>query len=45
VAELEEAQTEGLADHVNVTKIDEYSTPGHDNNSVILSVTFELASK
>ncbi|MEZ6130770.1 MAG: 16S rRNA (guanine(527)-N(7))-methyltransferase RsmG [Planctomycetaceae bacterium] len=42
VTEFEEAKAEGLANHVHIEKIDEYATPGHDNNSVILSVTFEL---
>ena len=40
VAEFEEAKLLGLADNVNMTVIDEYPTPGHDSNSVILSVTF-----
>lgn len=40
-AERDEAMAEGLLDNATLTKIDEYATPGHDNNSVILSVEFQ----
>ena len=36
--EKEEAEQEGLLDRFQVAVIDEYATPGHDNNSVILEV-------
>ncbi|MEO2019979.1 MAG: 16S rRNA (guanine(527)-N(7))-methyltransferase RsmG [Fuerstiella sp.] len=40
VAEREEAEAEGLLENVALEVIDEYRTPGHDSNSVILSVTY-----
>ena len=40
VAEREEAEAEGLLENVAMEVIDEYRTPGHDSNSVILSVTY-----
>lgn len=41
VEEQKEAEEEGLLTNAIVEKIDEYATPGHDNNSVILSVRFK----
>jgi 16S rRNA (guanine527-N7)-methyltransferase len=38
--ELEEAEEQGLVQNVRVEKIDQYRSPGHDNDSVILSVQF-----
>jgi 16S rRNA (guanine527-N7)-methyltransferase len=40
VAEREEAEAEGLLENVSLDVIHEYRTPGHDSNSVILSVTY-----
>ncbi len=39
-AEREEAKLLGLTDNVDISVVDEYLTPGHDNKSVILSVIF-----
>lgn len=39
-AEKEEAEEEGLLTSVRLSVIDEYRTPGHDNNSVILSIRY-----
>lgn len=44
VQELETAQEENLVSNLQVEKIDDYPTPGHDSNSVILSVTFQAHS-
>ncbi|MEQ9407838.1 MAG: 16S rRNA (guanine(527)-N(7))-methyltransferase RsmG [Fuerstiella sp.] len=40
VAEREEAAAEGLLDRASVQVVDQYATPGHDHESVILSVRF-----
>ena len=40
-AERDEAAEEGLLENVLLEVADEYPTPGHDNNSVILSVRYE----
>lgn len=40
VAEREEAKLLGLTDNVEISVVDEYATPGHDSNSVVLSVIF-----
>ncbi|MCP4787085.1 MAG: 16S rRNA (guanine(527)-N(7))-methyltransferase RsmG [Fuerstiella sp.] len=40
VAERDEAEAEGLLENVALEVIGEYRTPGHDSNSVILSVTY-----
>lgn len=39
-AEREEAKLLGLTDNVEIGVVDEYPTPGHDSNSVILSIIF-----
>jgi 16S rRNA (guanine527-N7)-methyltransferase len=39
-AERAEAEAEGLLNNVSLDVIKEYRTPGHDSNSVILSVTY-----
>ena len=39
-AERDEAQAEGLLDRFRLTVEDEYLTPGHDNNSVILAAEY-----
>ena len=41
VTERDEADKEGLLAGVDLSVIDEYQTPGHDNNSVILSVRYQ----
>ncbi|APZ93110.1 Ribosomal RNA small subunit methyltransferase G [Fuerstiella marisgermanici] len=41
VAERDEADKEGLLAGVDLDVIDEYPTPGHDNNSVILSIRYQ----
>ena len=40
IAERDEAKAEGLLENVSLEVIHEYRTPGHDSNSVILSVTY-----
>ena len=42
VAECEEARAEGLLDTAKVEEVDSYSTPGHDGDSVILSVKWSV---
>ncbi|MCP4172649.1 MAG: 16S rRNA (guanine(527)-N(7))-methyltransferase RsmG [Fuerstiella sp.] len=39
-AERDEAEAEGLLENVSLDVIHEYRTPGHDSNSVILSVKY-----
>jgi len=39
-AERAEAQAEGLLENVSLDVIHEYRTPGHDSNSVVLSVAY-----
>jgi 16S rRNA (guanine527-N7)-methyltransferase len=39
-AERDEAEAEGLLENVSLNVIHEYGTPGHDSNSVILSVKY-----
>ncbi|MEZ6122546.1 MAG: 16S rRNA (guanine(527)-N(7))-methyltransferase RsmG [Planctomycetaceae bacterium] len=43
IDELAKAKEAGLTDRALVEVIDRYPTPGHDNDSVILSVTFSEA--
>ena len=40
IAERDEAKILGLTDNVEISVIDEYPTPRHDSNSVILSIIF-----
>ena len=40
-AERDEAMEAGLMESVNLQVVDEYRVPGHDNDSVILSVSFD----
>ena len=40
-AEVEEAAEAGLLDDVHLELVDSYPTPGHDNESVILSLRFD----
>lgn len=40
-SERDEAAEEGLLDSVELQVIDSYATPGHDNDSVILSLRYE----
>lgn len=39
--ELREAEEEGLVRNARIEKIDQYRSPGHDNDSVVLSVRFQ----
>lgn len=40
VAERDEAESEGLLQHASLQVLDEYTTPGHDHKSVILSLKY-----